>query len=61
MLVMPLILKNIKHMPEGSLWKKLTRAVMVETIRKGSDFKTMDACFYISQALGCIKFLVLDS
>lgn len=40
--------KYKKHMPEGLKWKKLTSVVMVETIREGRDFKTMDMRFYIS-------------
>lgn len=40
--------KYKKHMPEGLKWKKLTTVVMIETIREGRDFKTMDMRFYIS-------------
>lgn len=40
--------KYKKHMPEGMKWKKLTSLVMVETLREGRDFKTMDTRFYIS-------------
>lgn len=40
--------KYKKHMPEGLKWKKLTSLVMVETIRDGRDFRTMDTRFYIS-------------
>lgn len=42
--------KYKKHMPEGVKWKKLTSLVMVETIREGRDFKTMDTRFYISSS-----------
>lgn len=40
--------KYKKHMPEGLKWQKLTSVVMVETIREGRDFETMDRRFYIS-------------
>jgi predicted transposase YbfD/YdcC len=40
--------KYKKHMPEGMKWKKLTSVIMVETIREGRDFKTVDIRFYIS-------------
>ncbi len=40
--------KYKKHMPEGLKWKKLTSVIMVESIREGRDFKTIDSRFYIS-------------
>ncbi len=40
--------KYKKHIPEGLKWKKLNSLVMVETIREGRHFKTMDTRFYIS-------------
>lgn len=40
--------KYKKHMPEGMKWKKLTSVIMVESIREGRDFKTIDTRFYIS-------------
>lgn len=40
--------KYKKYIPEGLKWKKLTSVVMVETLREGPDFKTIDRRFYIS-------------
>jgi predicted transposase YbfD/YdcC len=40
--------KYKKHMPEGLKWKKLTSVILVETMREGSDFKTLDQRLYIS-------------
>lgn len=35
-------------MAEGLKWKKLTSLIMVETIRDGRGFRTIDTRFYIS-------------
>lgn len=47
--------KYKKHLPSGCQWKKLTSVVMIETIRKGRDFKTQDTRFYISSAVASAK------
>ena len=50
-----------KFMPEGEKWKKLTSIIMVETIREGRDFRTMDTRLYISSCLPVAESLLAAS
>lgn len=47
-----------QHLPAGQAWKKLTRLVMIETLREGSDFKTQDQRFYITSSDACAQTLL---
>lgn len=50
--------KYKKHMSEGMKWKKLTSVIMVESIREGRDFKTIDTRLYISSCKASAQLLL---